>query len=638
MRRPTSTMLALALTGGALPLGASALGSTATATAADPGRPGPSVVGRYGKPFEQPKGINCLKAKTEAPKCKPAAMAMAALPNQSVLYYDGLEGMRNVDYNVVLEFSNVAENDQSRVMELFGRRTPRWSTPTPEDGGANPDGNDANGEYLPGVPHNDDNLATTATCSAPTRSSSPTAASSSTGGTQLLPRAGRQRRALRRDRARGPAQQPDLRPADQEVDPERVDDHGRWYPDAWSPWPTARCFVASGVTKLIKPVYPDRPLDSGTNVKQTEVYDPHTGQVAREPATAPTGRCRCTRGCTCCPTATSTTTRPARRSTPRASPTTRRCGTSRPPTTRQSKTWTDLGVPDDRRRPARLPRLGFSVMLPLTPDKSGNYTKATFLSGGGVIGVSPGTYLATDTATLNTVDTARGDALTSRPTGKLNRPRWYGTGIVLPTGEVYLANGASADEVVVPGCGQADHHRRDLRPEDRPWRDAGQQSHGRTYHNTAMLLPDGRVLVGGHAPIATGYSFQTDAGHEAIGLSKSGHDPSFEIYSPPYLFRGTRPRITKAPGKVRNGSRFTLTVKSPSRVKSVRLVRNTSLTHLIDGDQRSVVLDVVKRRGKRITVRVPDRDVLPAGPYMLFANRGSKKGEIPSKATQTFVR
>jgi hypothetical protein len=153
-----------------------------------------------------------------------------------------------------------------------------------------------------------------------------------------------------------------------------------------------------------------------------------------------------------------------------------------------------------------------------------------------------------------------------------------------------------------------------------------------------MLLPDGRVLLGGHAPIATAYAFQTDAGHKALGLSKSGHDPSFEIYSPPYLFRGERPEITDAPRKVKNNSRMTLTVDSPTRVTSVRLVRNTSLTHLIDGDQRSVVLDVVERRGNRITVRVPGRNVLPAGPYMLFANRGSEKGAIPSVSTQTFVR
>ena len=121
VRRPTSTMLALVLAGGVLPLGASALGSSRHRPPL-PLLPTPAEhdrrsSGGSGVPFEQPKGVNCLKAKTEAKKCKPAAMAMAALPNESVLYYDGLEGMRNVDYNVVLEFSNVAENDQSRVMD-----------------------------------------------------------------------------------------------------------------------------------------------------------------------------------------------------------------------------------------------------------------------------------------------------------------------------------------------------------------------------------------------------------------------------------------------------------------------------------------------------------------------------------------
>ncbi len=638
MRRPTSTMLALVLAGSALPLGATALSSsaTATATAADPARPRPSVMGRFGRPFEQPQGINCLKAKTEAPECKPAAMAMAALPNQSVLYYDGLEGMRNVDYNVVLEFSNVAENDQSRVMDLVGRRTPRWSTPTPEDGGANPDGNDDDAEYLPGVPHNNDNLANDGDLFCSDLVFLADGRVLVTGGTNYYLEPGVSGVPYGVTELEG---LPNSRIFDQRTNRWTQSGsmhHGRWYP-AMVTLGSGKVFVASGVTKLIKPVYPDRPLESGTNVKQTETYDPRSGKWRENPDSAdrslplyprlhmlPNGHVYYD--------AAGQTFNPAGQSYDEAL---WNIAASYDP---RSKTWKDLGVPTIGGAPLGFRGSGFSVMLPLTPNRAGDYTKATFLSGGGVIGVSPGTYLATDTATLNTVDTARGDALTSRPTGKLNRPRWYGTGTVLPTGEVFLANGASADEVVVPGSAKPITTSEIYNPKTGTWRDVARQSHGRTYHNTAMLLPDGRVLLGGHAPIATGYAFQTDVGHEAIGLSKSGHDPSFEIYSPPYLFRGTRPRITDAPAKVRNDSRFTLTVKSPSRVKSVRLVRNTSLTHVIDGDQRSVVLDVVKRRGKRITVRVPDGDVLPAGPYMLFANRASKKGEIPSKATQTFVR
>ena len=56
----------------------------------------------------------------------------------------------------------------------------------------------------------------------------------------------------------------------------------------------------------------------------------------------------------------------------------------------------------------------------------------------------------------------------------------------------------------------------------------------RTYHSIALLLPDGRVL---------------SAGGEIGGASA-------EIYSPPYLFHGSRPTITSAPTSVRYGQSF----------------------------------------------------------------------------------
>ena len=50
---------------------------------------------------------------------------------------------------------------------------------------------------------------------------------------------------------------------------------GRWYPGLVT-LPDGQVFVASGVTKLIKPMYPDRPADSGTNVEESETYNPAT--------------------------------------------------------------------------------------------------------------------------------------------------------------------------------------------------------------------------------------------------------------------------------------------------------------------------------------------------------------------------
>jgi galactose oxidase len=64
----------------------------------------------------------------------------------------------------------------------------------------------------------------------------------------------------------------------------------------------------------------------------------------------------------------------------------------------------------------------------------------------------------------------------------------------------------------------------------------------RPYHSTALLLPDGRVLSAGGEP--------------------SG-GKSAEIYSPPYLFHGSRPTITSAPTNVAYGQSFSWVHPTP---------------------------------------------------------------------------
>lgn len=68
------------------------------------------------------------------------------------------------------------------------------------------------------------------------------------------------------------------------------------------------------------------------------------------------------------------------------------------------------------------------------------------------------------------------------------------------------------------------------------------------------------------------------------------------------------------------------------------LVRNPSITHLIDGDQRSIELRIIKREGHMLTVAGPPNGaVAPPGPYMLFVNRATSDGLIPSTARQVFI-
>jgi hypothetical protein len=282
----------------------------------------------------------------------------------------------------------------------------------------------------------------------------------------------------------------------------------------------------------------------------------------------------------------------------------------------------------------------FSVMLPLEPDALGRYTKARFLTAGGVANPampSPGSYFSTSDARITTVDTSLGDSMSTTPTGDLNRPRWYTSGVLLPTGEAMAVSGSDRDEVAFPGTEFPIKQAELWDPKTGNWTPVAEGHRPRTYHNTAVILPDARVLVGGHAPITTLYLRHINL---PGGFSPNERDPSFEIYSPPYLFRGARPRIVSAPSTQAYGRNFDVVVDRPvSEIENVVLVRNPTETHLVDDDQRNVVLRVVSRSGNRLTVAAPPNgNVAPPGPYMLFVNKRTADGPVPSVSKQLTLR
>jgi hypothetical protein len=316
-----------------------------------------------------------------------------------------------------------------------------------------------------------------------------------------------------------------------------------------------------------------------------------------------------------------------------------------------TKAWSDLqadtptGLPLVDNLPIGFRGSGFDVMLPLVPGKDGSYTKAQVFNGGGVVGPTPGNYLGDTSTTINTIDSSGGiDKLSSANGPTLLNPRWYGSAVVLPDGEVFVTNGANRDEVDLPGSGTPVMQTELVDPATGHVT-AGPSladGHGRTYHNSAILLPDGRVLIGGHAPIATGYAFQDDTGHTALGLSSAESDSTFQIYSPPYLSYGPRPVITKAKPLVANGGSLKVEAREGDTIGKVVLVRNPAMTHLTDGDQRTVELAITSHdAGDEVTAAVPGSSVVPPGPYMLFVEQAVQVNGVtkwvPSVSRQIFV-
>src|SRR6185437_115048 len=96
----------------------------------------------------------------------------------------------------------------------------------------------------------------------------------------------------------------------------------------------------------------------------------------------------------------------------------------------------------------------------------------------------------------------------------------------------------------------------------------------RAYHSTAILLRDGRVLLAG-------------SGDALLESGAPAPDQrNGELFSPPYLFKGARPKITNGPWTVNYATTFTVETPSPSTIGQVTFVALGSTTHAFDMNQR----------------------------------------------------
>jgi type 1 glutamine amidotransferase len=211
-------------------------------------------------------------------------------------------------------------------------------------------------------------------------------------------------------------------------------------------------------------------------------------------------------------------------------------------------------------------------------------------NGGGPDGARAGFIVDITGGTANPVITA---------TQPMKYQRHWATSTLLPDGRVLVTGGGRENN----GNGGYVTNPEIWDPATGNWTEVVlPHERARLYHSTALLLPDGRVMIGGGG--APGPRNYTDV----------------EYYSPGYLFNGDqlapRPVINTAPAKIGHNGTFQIT--ATGTISRVSLVRNGSVTHGFNNDQNFQDL-AFSQSGGTVNITSPlNGNYAPPGSYMLF--------------------
>jgi FtsP/CotA-like multicopper oxidase with cupredoxin domain len=119
----------------------------------------------------------------------------------------------------------------------------------------------------------------------------------------------------------------------------------------------------------------------------------------------------------------------------------------------------------------------------------------------------------------------------------------------------------------------------------------------RAYHSSAILMPDGSIIMGGDP--------------------NGGTTPN-ERYLPSYFFK-PRPTIVTAPLTINHGSNFSIGTSTPHAISEVVLLRPSAVTHGFNQNQRYVGCSITNRSTNTLQATAPPNgNTGPAGYYLLF--------------------
>jgi hypothetical protein len=246
-----------------------------------------------------------------------------------------------------------------------------------------------------------------------------------------------------------------------------------------------------------------------------------------------------------------------------------------------------------------------SVLLP--PAQ----TQKIMVLGGGGVGQSN-----SSTARTALIDIAAPDPRWVRGPN-LAEPTRYPTTVLLPDDDV-LVTGGSRYYRGMHGSDNRDTRLYDVATNSFSW--AADSITGRDYHSGGILLPNGSVLTLGGNPL---YGNSQDTEPETF-------NQEIDVYFPPYMFQGSRPRILTAPRVMNLRHSYLIKVSQASSIQYLRLMRPDNPTHVTDVNERSVAVAFTQAGHGELRVTLPaNSNLVPPSYYMLFAV--SRRG-VPSTA------
>jgi hypothetical protein len=229
-----------------------------------------------------------------------------------------------------------------------------------------------------------------------------------------------------------------------------------------------------------------------------------------------------------------------------------------------------------------------------------NYTDASVTPLSQIVTVSGGKTLPANNEWLDSYNPTAG----WRDYPKWIKQRHNANTVILPDGKLLTIGGNAASTNYGGTHFSAELYSKPANDLTGAWAEVAPHSIPAAYHSSALLLPNGTVLLSEDDRTKTA---DAAAKHRA------------QIYSPPYLFKGARPKMG-APATLARGQAFAITgtAVAPRTIASAVLIAPGAVTHGNDMHQRLIKLPITVA-GTNVQATVPASTALvPPGYYMLF--------------------